>query len=458
MSGQVNAGGRLDRLPNSPFHTRILWLIGLGIFFDSFDISLQSGVLGAAIQSGFSTLTLNATFISATFTGMALGAVLAGFVGDRYGRRFSYQFNLLIFGGASLAAAIMPTMQWLIVARFVIGLGLGAEIVVGYSFVTEFMPPAQRGRALSYVTFGSMLAQIASFGLSYFLIPSFGWRWMFVIAGIGAIIVWYLRKSLPESPRWLEAQGRDAEAERIVAAIEQEVARGGGLPPVTTTVPARQEPVPIAVLFSRPVIRRTLLAMLINITLGVGTFGFVAWLPTFLVKQGFDIAKSLGFTAIMSFGGVIGPLLGIWLADRIGRKWGLVIACVSSAVFGLLYPNLTADWAIMACGVVLLASILLILCLGVAAYTPELFPTEYRLRGNGVANMVGRIATIFSPWAVVSLFTTYGVSGVTGSLAVLFLFTAAVLALFGIETRRKPLEAINPEEAAIGEPAALGSP
>jgi putative MFS transporter len=451
MSVPVNAGARLDRLPSSGFHRRILWLIGLGIFFDSFDISLQAGVLGALIENGWSTLTLNAFFIAATFSGMAIGAVLAGFVGDRFGRRFAYQFNLLIFGGASLVAAVMPSMQWLIAARFVIGLGLGAEIVVGYAFVSEFVPPAARGRAISFVTLGSMLAQLVAFVLAYLLIPSVGWRWMFVVAGIGAIVVWHLRKSLPESPRWLEAVGRLDDAERVMSAIEREVALEAPLTPVATTGFVRHEKVPLSVLFSRPVIRRTLLAMLINIAVGVSTFGFAAWLPTFFVKQGLGISKSLGFAAVMAAGGLVGPLLGIWLSDRIGRKWGIVIAAISAAIFGMIYPTLVADAAILACGFMLMASILLLLCLGIGAYSPELFPTEYRLRGNGVANMTGRIATIFSPFAVKALFEAYGIAGVVGSIAVMLLCVAAIVAVFGIETRRKPLEAIDP-----GEPSAAG--
>ena len=446
MTSQVNAGARLDRLPSSAFHRRILWLIGLGIFFDSFDISLQSGVLGALVQSGWSNLNLNALFISATFGGMALGAVMAGFVGDRFGRRFAYQFNLLIFGGASLCAAAAPSMEWLIAARLVIGIGLGAEIVVGYSFATEFAPPVARGRAISFLTTGSMLAQVAAFSLSYLVIPSYGWRWMFVIAGLGALVVWYLRRSLPESPRWLEANGRFAEAERVLAAIEREVAGGSVLPPPAPSVPVRHEPATLGVLFSRPVIRRTLLAMLINVAVGVSTFGFAAWLPTFFVKQGFDIGKSLGFAAVMSVGSLLGPVLCIWLADRIGRKWGIVIACLSAAGFGLIYPQMSSDLAILACGFMLMASILLLLCLGIGSYSPELFPTEYRLRGNGLANTVGRIATMLSPYAVVALFTSYGIAGVVGSLAVLLALVAAIVALFGIETRRKPLEAIAPDE------------
>ena len=146
MSAMVNAGGRLDRLPISSFHYRIFWLIGAGMFFDGYDLYIGGNVLGATVQSGFSTLAQNAQFISFTFIGMTFGSLMAGFLGDHFGRRFTYQVNLLVFGLASLAAAFVPDMQSLIACRFVMGLGLGAEIVVGYSTMTEFVPPQRRGK------------------------------------------------------------------------------------------------------------------------------------------------------------------------------------------------------------------------------------------------------------------------------------------------------------------------
>src|SRR6201996_4851675 len=148
MADAVNAGARLDRLPISPFHYRIFWLVGAGMFFDGYDLYIAGGVLASTIQTKFSTGAENLQFISLTFVGMTLGALITGFVGDRFGRRFTYQINLLIFGLASLAAAFAPNMTVLIACRFVQGLGLGAEIVVGYSTMTEFVPPRTRGKYL----------------------------------------------------------------------------------------------------------------------------------------------------------------------------------------------------------------------------------------------------------------------------------------------------------------------
>src|SRR5713101_2668496 len=151
MALAVNAGARLDRLPISSFHYRIFWLVGAGMFFDGYDLYIAGGVLASAIQTKFSTVPQNLQFISLTFVGMTIGALVTGFLGDRYGRRFTYQINLLIFGLASLAAAFAPDMTTLIWLRFVMGLGLGAEIVVGYATLTEFVPSKSRGRWLSFM-------------------------------------------------------------------------------------------------------------------------------------------------------------------------------------------------------------------------------------------------------------------------------------------------------------------
>src|ERR1700716_1348890 len=153
MAAAVNAGARLDRLPIGSFHYRIFWRVGAGMFFDGYDLYVAGGVLASLIQSKFSTLPQNLQFISLTFVGMTIGSLVTGFLGDRFGRRFTYQINLLIFGLASLAAAFAPDMTTLIWLRFLMGLGLGAEIVVGYATLNEFLPPKSRGRWLSMMAF-----------------------------------------------------------------------------------------------------------------------------------------------------------------------------------------------------------------------------------------------------------------------------------------------------------------
>jgi MFS transporter, putative metabolite:H+ symporter len=183
LAVSVNAGARLDRLPTSSFHRRILLLIAIGMFFDGFDVYLSANVLGATLKSGFSTIGQNAQFVPVTFLGMMLGSFFTGFLGDRYGRRFTYQANLGIFGLASIAAAFAPSMRALIALRGIMGLGLGAEIVVGFSTMTEFVPPQTRGKWLGAISISVVTSLPISALLGTLLIPRFGWRLMFLIWG-----------------------------------------------------------------------------------------------------------------------------------------------------------------------------------------------------------------------------------------------------------------------------------
>lgn len=445
----VNAGARLDRLTVSGFHWRILGLIGAGTFLDAFDIYLQGAVLGTLVSLHWSTPGLNATFISATFAGMVVGAWLAGIWGDRYGRRFSYQMNLLIFGLASLAGAAAPSISWLIAARFVMGVGLGAEIVVGYVLLSEFVPPASRGRwgtALAVITNSSLFVSAL---VGRFVIPNFGWRWMFVIVGVGALVVWYLRKSMPESPRWLESKGRDAEAERVVAAIEREVAAGRTLPPPRSApIPVLERP-SLAALFAPGLLSRTLIGALVLITLNTAIYGFIAFLPTFMVQQGIGIVKSLTYTTLMSFGGPVGAVVGMLLGERLGRKGCIVWFSLAAALCGVLYPLTTDPRLLMLIGFLLVSSIYVLVAIAWGLYVPELFPTEVRMRGAGFCNTAGRMMTILTPQLMVPLFAGFGVAGVIVVVAGLLLVQAVLVALFGIETRSQPLEALVPQGAAL---------
>ena len=448
MSSTVNAGGRLDRLPIGPFHTRIMGLIGIGMFFDGFDIYVAGTVLASTLKSGFSTLGQNALFVSVTFLGMMVGSFLTGFLGDRYGRRFTYQANLLVFGLASIAAAFAPTMAVLIALRFIIGIGLGAENVVGYSTLTEFVPARSRGRWLGFmavfVVTGLPLASLAG----YLLVPAFGWRIMFVIGGLGGLIVWYLRKSLPESPRWLESVGRGAEAETLLQAIEAEAAATGPLPEPLPPGPAA-EPMAWALLFKPPLLARVLVGCLCLVVINTLLYGFITWLPTFFVKQGLSIAASFGTSLLMGLGAPVGSAIGALSADRWGRKPTIIGASALAAVLGLLYPSIADPVLLPLVGFALTVPIYVLVALLFGIYIPELFPTEIRLRGAGLCNTFGRGATIVTPFIVIALFGAGGIAAVLALMVALLVLQIVVVALFGIEPANRPLEALQPEDSGV---------
>ncbi|MBC8635852.1 MFS transporter [Caballeronia sp. EK] len=451
MSHYVSSGARLDRLPMSRFHWKILGLISAGACLDAFDVYLAGGVSAAMLKSGFSTLQLNALFVSSGFLGMVIGAGLSGYLGDRFGRRSSYQFNLALFGLMSFVAAFAPNIQWLIGARFVMGIGLGAELVVAAGTLCEFIPPAYRGRWISLLGLIVNSGLVIATSVGYVVIPHLGWRWMFGIAGIGAVIVWALRHRMPESPRWLESVGRTQEAEETVSAIEAEVAaRKGPLSDVPRTQNLQVPSVPLAALFRRGMIGRTLTAALTAVAVNVAVYGFVAWLPTFFVREGRDIVTSLGFTTLMSFGAPFGAVLGYVTADRLGRAKGLVFFSVITIVLGFVYPQMTANAAIAVVGFTLVSCIFGIVTLGLFGYVPELFPTALRLRGTGVAGVCGRVASMLTSYAAVILYAQLGLFGVLGMVAgVLILLVIAVLTL-GVDANQFSLEDVSPDD----EPAA----
>jgi putative MFS transporter len=448
MAHAVNAGARLDRLPISSFHYRIFSLVGAGMFFDGYDLYIAGGVLASAVQTKFSTVPQNLQFISLTFVGMTLGALITGFVGDKMGRRFTYQINLLIFGLASLAAAFAQDMNQLIACRFVQGLGLGAEIVVGYSTLTEFVPPKTRGRWLSMMAFIVVAGFPVTALLGYLIIPAFGWRPMFIIAGVGSLIVWYLRKNLPESPRWLDSQGRTEEAEALMQAIEKESAGGGTLPPVVIPAPVPQ--VAASDMLKPPILQRMIVGSWTLITINTLIFGFVIFLPQFFLRQGLTITNSLAYTLVLSIASVAGCAVGAYLSDAIGRRWSIIGASIVTIVTGYVYArfNASSDPAIvLSVGFVLIVAIYVQTALLFGVYTTELFPTEIRLRANGICNTLGRGATVVSPFVVGALMASYQLPGVVWLMIGLVVVQIVVVWTWGVEPRNRGLEDVATAKA-----------
>ena len=443
MTSAVNAGARLDRLPISSFHYRIFWLVGAGMFFDGYDLYIAGGVIASVIQTKFAAPPQIPQFVSLTFVGMTIGALITGFVGDKMGRRFTYQINLLIFGLASLAAAFAQDMNQLIVCRFVQGLGLGAEIVVGYSTLTEFVPPKTRGRWLSMMAFLVVAGFPATAVLGYLIIPNFGWRPMFVIAGVGSLIVWYLRKNLPESPRWLESQGHTAEAEALMQSIEAEASPTLPLPPPAPTSPVAQ--LTAVDMLKPPILQRLLVGCWVLITINTLIFGFVIFLPQFFLRQGLTITNSLGYTLVLSIASLVGCAVGAYTSDAIGRRWSIIGASVVTIVSGYIYArfNAASDPAIvLSVGFVLIVAIYVQTAILFGVYTPELFPTEIRLRANGICNTFGRGATVVSPFIVGSLMASYQLPGVVWLMIGLVVVQIVVVWAWGVEPRNRGLEEV----------------
>ena len=423
------------------------------MFFDGFDIYVAATVLGATLRSGFSSLGQNAQFVSVTFLGMMLGSFLTGFLGDRYGRRFTYQANLAIFGFASIAAAFAPSMAILILLRFVMGAGLGAENVVGYATMTEFVPPQARGKWLGIVSVFVVAGLPVTALLGTVIIPRFGWRIMFVLGGVGALIVWHLRKALPESPRWLESIGHREEADAILRAIEEEVAlhRGPLRPPAFSSpaTPSRD----LASLLTTTLLPRMVVGITTLIVVNTLIYGFVTWLPTFFVQSGRSIASSLNATLVISLGAPLGSAIGASTADFWGRKPTILVASLLTIVIGSIYPFVNDTRLLLMVGFMLMIPIYVLVTLLFAVYIPELFPTEVRMRASGICNTFGRGATIITPFIVVALFRSYQVAGVLAFLIALLTVQIFVVLVYGVEPKNRRLEEMDSQTPVSTQPA-----
>jgi MFS transporter, putative metabolite:H+ symporter len=444
----VNAGPRLDRLPISRFHRRVFALVGIGMFLDGFDIYLASTVIGTTLKTGFATMEQSALFVASTFVGMMIGSLIAGFIGDRYGRSFTYQLNLLIFGLASVAAGFSWNMNVLILMRFLMGLGLGAENVVGYSAVTEFIPARLRGRWLGILAMIFSCGLPAAILLSTYLIPSHptqGWRTMFFIGGGAGLLIWWMRKALTESPRWLESVGRNDEAEDILRDVEAECRKGlnGELPPIQEVAGGPAPPKVMSALFRRPYLGRIVVGSLVLIIINSVVHGFVIWLPTFFILQGMTMSDAFRFAMVMSLGAPLGAGIAAVAADLIGRKPTAALACIAAIGISYVYPTIRDPLLLPVVGLALTAPIFVLMALLFGIYIPELFPTELRLRAAGICNMFGRGATIGTPFIVIYLFDTQGVGGVTTVMEGLLAVLALVLVIFGVEPAKRSLEEIT---------------
>ena len=433
----ISVGARLDRLPVTRLHRRVFNLIGVGMFFEGFDIYIAASVLGATYKTGFSTLAQNGLFISMTFVGMTLGALLTGFLGDRYGRQFTYQLNLLVFGVASLASSFAPNMTTLIALRFLMGLGLGAEVVVGYSMMAEFFPAGIRGK------WSGMMCTLVTAGLpvsaflAWLLVPTFGWRVMFLLGAVGSAVAWFLRRELPESPRWLVVMGRDAEADAVVARFEHEAgfASTGDVP----AVPDADVQHTTGELFQPAFLGSLIVGCVSLMVANTLIQGFVVWLPTFFVGQGDSIARSSGFALLMALGGPIGSAFGALAADRLGRKQTIVAVSGLAIVLSVAFVLSSASPLMPIVGFLLTIPIYLLVAVLFAIYIPELFPTALRLRGVGICNAVGRSASIIVPLLIGPLFTQFGIPGVLTAMSGALLVMCVVVLALGTETRAQKL-------------------
>lgn len=453
----------MERLPLSGFHRKVLGLIGSGMFMDVFDISMMPPVLAAFVASGFSTDHGNARLLFFNFLGLAIGSFVSGYLCDRFGRRTMYQANLLIYGVASIAAAFMPNLLWITVFRFIIGLGLGGEIVVGYATLTEFIPGTHRGRWQAVLAAIANCGQTASAFVGLALVPAFGWRPMFIVAGVPSLIIWALRRALPESPRWLESAGDHDGAAATLADIQagrgityQRHRRAAG-PRNQVTFSANWAG--IRRLFGPGLLRRTVLCILLSMLWNAVLFGFTSWAPSILYENGDTVAHSLLYTSIMTVGIPIGAVCAYLTIDRIGRRWSICGYALlgAAAAVGYAFALQGAPALLIVLGLFAEIFVQALISTINGAYVPELLPTDVRGSGSGLAGAMGRVGGAIVPYVVVAVLGAFGARSVFLLFGALLLVVIVLVLTLGEETRRRTLEEIagrtDPAPATATAPA-----
>ncbi|MDF5752152.1 MFS transporter [Spongiactinospora sp. TRM90649] len=447
-SGAVTIAARLDRLPVGRWHRRLTLIIGGGLFYEYFELVL-GGTLAATLRPLWNLTPFESgVLISSVFLGMFVGAVGLGYLGDRFGRRRMFLINLTIYLVFGLLAAAAPNVWVLAACRFVAGIGAGAESTLVGAYIGEFMPRASRGRYLGWVMAIAFAAYptVAFLGAplagATFLIE--GWRWLLIAAGSGAVLLLWVRRSLPESARWLIARGRHAEADAIVAGIEREAERESGPLPAPAAEPARPPApqAPVRAMFRGRYLGRLVVINIFNVCAGLAHYGIGAIAPIILLAKGFDIIQSLLYTGLIAIGYPLGAAVVAIIADRVERKRLIVVSALLMAVVGIAFGVADQETLVLLTGFAFTA-LGSVFATAACVYVPEIFPTETRGFATGLGNGLSRLATALMPFAALAILAALGPVGVLGVSALLLVICAVDIGLFGPRTTGRQLEAVT---------------
>ncbi len=455
----ITVAARLDRLPASRHTRKLITLISLGGWFEFYDLFFTAYVAIGLFKAGlfkppspaasiFDPQSF-ASFIAALFAGLFVGTLAFSWLSDRFGRRSIFTFALLWYSVGAFIMAFQKTPEGIDLWRFIAGIGLGVELVNVDTYVSELVAKERRGPAFAYNQFVMFTAVPVVAFLSWLLVPMKvfdvdGWRIVVIIGSIGALVIWWIRRSLPESPRWLAQHGRVAEAEQIVGDLEQKISadNGGKLPP-PEVVSGEAEPKTGAwtEMWNATYRGRTAMLVIYNIFQTVGYYGFANWAPTFLISQGIDTTRSLAYTFIIAVANPIAPLIGIFFADHFERKWGIAWSAIGIAVFGLLFALQTTAVGVIVFG------LLITFCnnwmsLSFHAYQAELYPTRIRAQAVGFVYSWSRFSAIFSGFIIAFFLARYHTIGVFTFIAGAMVVVFIVIGLFGPAVTRRRLEAI----------------
>lgn len=447
---------RLDRLPMTRHMWTLLTLVALGGFFELYDLFFTGYIAPGLFHdkiltpttSSFFAMTGLAGFLASAFVGLFIGTILFGFAADRFGRRTIFTTSLLWYSVATFILAFQDTPLSLNIWRMIGGIGIGVEMITIDSYVSELTPRSARGKAFGLVYgVAQVCAPIIAF-LAWILVPIAplgfaGWRWVILIGSFGAVVVWFLRRGLPESPRWLAQQGRLAEAERVISSIEAKVRAeyGRELPPLGEVVVEDDRSGSFSEMFG-PVYRtRTIMLMVANFFQTIGYYGFASWIPTLLIAKGILVTRSLEYTFLIVLVYPIAPWLVMLVADKYERKWQLVLSAITVAIIGSIFAILSVPAWLIVVGCLQTLAINWLSTI-VHAYQAELFPTRMRARAVGFVFSWSRLSSVFVGFFIAFFLRDFGVPGVFAFISTAMAIVVLVVALFGPRSTGLTLEEI----------------
>ncbi len=442
-------GNALDGAKISPLHRKVIALIAAGYFCDVIDFTIYGALVPFIIKSGFGAAADAAWIGSATIFGIALGTAGQGELSDRFGRRFIYQFNLLVFGIFTILGALAPSVTLLVICRFIAGLGLGAEQPLAFTYAGEYAPKAIRGRILAIVHFigGACVWPIGTalvLGFSAYYSAgdaasaAYVWRSVWILIGVLALIVWVFRFTLPESPRYLATHGRGDEAVKVLARL----GIAGPTETLSTDAASNTKSDPFSVVFSK--FPRRVIAGMICFTAFFGiAIGFTAWLPNIMNAKGFSITKSLQYTLAMNFAVPCASLFMMYALDKFGRKITAICTFILAGVMAMFFASAETATELIIVGFIMFFFVQ-VAGNSMQIFASEVFPTNARASGFGWAAGVGRLATAFIMPTILWVQNGFGLPTVFACLAALLFIAAISVTQLGPEARLKSLDEIAP--------------